>query len=163
MRPYTVLMIGWEYPPRITGGLAIACQGLARALAQRGHRILFLVPRLTGTEEREEGIHLLDLREEMQFFSPEETSRLRAWSEQNIRLSPYGRFAAESHSGATVESQTAVETTSGMLFPIEGGYGDSLYADIQTYAEVAVMMARRYQFDVIHAHDWITFPAGMAV
>lgn len=46
-------------------------------------------------------------------------------------------------------------------FPFSGGYGPRLMEEVQWYATVASEVAKRYSFDVIHAHDWLTFAAGM--
>ncbi|MBA7589192.1 D-inositol-3-phosphate glycosyltransferase [subsurface metagenome] len=43
-----------------------------------------------------------------------------------------------------------------------GGYGKNLFQEIANYAAVASEIAASYDFDVIHAHDWLTYPAGMA-
>ena len=43
-------MLGWEYPPHITGGLGTACEGLTMALARGGVDISFVVPALLGGE-----------------------------------------------------------------------------------------------------------------
>ncbi len=40
-----VLMLGWEFPPLITGGLGTACAGLTRALVEKGVKIDFVLPR----------------------------------------------------------------------------------------------------------------------
>ena len=40
-----VLMLGWEFPPLITGGLGTACAGLTRALVGKGVKIDFVLPR----------------------------------------------------------------------------------------------------------------------
>ncbi|MCW5766326.1 MAG: glycogen/starch synthase, partial [Phycisphaeraceae bacterium] len=40
-----VLMLGWEFPPFISGGLGTACHGLTKALDARGHEIVFVLPR----------------------------------------------------------------------------------------------------------------------
>jgi len=42
-------------------------------------------------------------------------------------------------------------------------YGSDLMGDAQRYAILSVALASRLQFDVIHAHDWLTYPAGLAV
>jgi len=46
-----VLMLGWEYPPHISGGLGTACEGLTRALAPLDLDIDFVVPALYGVEQ----------------------------------------------------------------------------------------------------------------
>ena len=40
-----ILMFGWEFPPRMSGGLGTACYGMTAALAGLGHRITFVLPR----------------------------------------------------------------------------------------------------------------------
>ena len=45
-----VLMLGWEYPPHIAGGLGTACEGLSRALADQHVGLTFVVPRVFGDE-----------------------------------------------------------------------------------------------------------------
>ena len=46
-----ILMLGWEFPPYITGGLGVACHGLTRALDRLGHEVVFLIPRLADDAE----------------------------------------------------------------------------------------------------------------
>ena len=43
-----VLMLGWELPPRISGGLGTACAGIVRGLVAHGVEVLFVVPHLDG-------------------------------------------------------------------------------------------------------------------
>ncbi|MBI41175.1 MAG: hypothetical protein CMF59_16385, partial [Leptospiraceae bacterium] len=61
MKPLKILMIGWEYPPAITGGLGMACRGLAREVAARGHTVYFVLPRVHGNEPADPGVHLIGL------------------------------------------------------------------------------------------------------
>ena len=42
------LMLGWEFPPFVSGGLGTACQGLTRALNEQGHQVLFVLPKPIG-------------------------------------------------------------------------------------------------------------------
>jgi glycosyltransferase involved in cell wall biosynthesis len=42
-------------------------------------------------------------------------------------------------------------------------YSGDMYAEVHRYAAVAVELAENEQFDVIHAHDWMTYPAAVAV
>ncbi len=57
------------------------------------------------------------------------------------------------------------ETTANSLkegrYHFSGGYGPRLMEEVQWYTQVAAEVARQYTFDVIHAHDWLTFAAGM--
>ena len=40
-----VLMIGWEFPPAVSGGLGVACEGLVRGLGSLGCEVVLLLPR----------------------------------------------------------------------------------------------------------------------
>ena len=40
-----VLMLGWEFPPFIAGGLGVACYGLTKALDKQGHHVIFVLPK----------------------------------------------------------------------------------------------------------------------
>ena len=45
---------------------------------------------------------------------------------------------------------------------LTGMYGANLMDEVKRYANAGCIIARQYSFDVIHAHDWMTFPAGIA-
>lgn len=42
-----------------------------------------------------------------------------------------------------------------------GRYPDNLLEEINNYSIVAGVIARTYPCDVIHSHDWLTYPAGI--
>jgi glycosyltransferase involved in cell wall biosynthesis len=44
-------MLGWEFPPHISGGLGTACLGLTRGLTHQGVEVLFVMPRAHGDED----------------------------------------------------------------------------------------------------------------
>ena len=46
-----VLMLGWEFPPHISGGLGTACFGMTKALVSRDVEVLFVLPRFRGGRE----------------------------------------------------------------------------------------------------------------
>jgi glycogen synthase len=49
----------------------------------------------------------------------------------------------------------------GEQFAFSGTYGKHLMEEVKRYAEVAGVIAVQNTFDVIHVHDWMTFPAGI--
>lgn len=62
--PTDVLMLSWEYPPNIVGGLAIHVAGLSRALARRGQlRVTVLTPGVGGVThlEQEDRVRIVRL------------------------------------------------------------------------------------------------------
>ncbi|MBN2481249.1 MAG: glycosyltransferase [Bacteroidales bacterium] len=160
-------MFGWEFPPHISGGLGTACYGLTKGLQSVGiDDILFVVPKAYGDEEKN-NMNIIDAGEivisdriidyrgffkQMHFIevgsslvpytSPEEYETLHT---KNISDSKY--FIHSSFSGK---------------LSFTGGYGQNLFQEIANYAVVASVIGIQYQFDIIHAHDWLTFPAGVA-
>jgi glycosyltransferase involved in cell wall biosynthesis len=46
---------------------------------------------------------------------------------------------------------------------LEGGYGSDLMSEVFRYAQAAAALALNERFDVIHAHDWMAYPAGMLI
>jgi glycogen(starch) synthase len=177
-----VLMFGWEFPPHISGGLGTACHGLTRALAQEGVDITFVVPRLTGDED-DNWMHLLDAssisyRKSGMYAhnAAGETVGYRVGNsiisvvKVESNLSPYNMawlnkpvFKEEHWSGHLLQSdETVGNSAESVRYSFAGGYGADLLKEVGKYAEVAREIARTQDFDIIHAHDWMTFPAGMS-
>ncbi len=141
------LMLGWEFPPYISGGLGTACYGLATAMGRLGIQVAFYLPRM-GFVRRAGGSEVLE--------SGFPYVQLRAIPSS---LLPYGRYGnPRSAWSATTESGWE-EDSLGSPNP----YGASIYEEVHRYATQVVKSAESEQFDVIHAHDWMTFPAGMAL
>ncbi len=165
MKP-RVLMFGWEFPPHISGGLGTACYGLSKALAQSGTEVLFVVPRLKGNEHG--GPYKLIDASEIEkaggyAFTKHHLPGVTEIAIQSA-LRPYTSPEAFSHSGQGRNWQEiqAIQDVEGKLASLSGGYGQNLFHEVARYAEVAAQIAMEQQFDVVHAHDWLTFPAGVA-
>lgn len=162
-----VLMFGWEFPPHISGGLGTACKGLTKALAGFPEvEVTFVVPKVWGDEDSEH-VQLLDagkvkvLHRQIQFDDP--ASKIEYYELQS-ELIPYlgtNEFY-ELSSQINNGTERLAEVTDDGTFLFSGEYGHSLFQEIRNYALVAETLARELEFDVIHAHDWMTFPAGMA-
>ncbi len=43
----------------------------------------------------------------------------------------------------------------------DSGYGSDLFGDAQRYARLVAALGLTEKFDVIHAHDWLTYQAGL--
>jgi glycosyltransferase involved in cell wall biosynthesis len=159
-------MFGWEFPPHISGGLGTACFGLTKGLSKHGVEMIFVVPKAFG-DENQEAVRLVnasDISVNMKnsrfkeywkrieymeigsniipYVSPEEFERIHSQEELN-------KISEESHVFAD-------------KYEFAGGYGKSLLEEVSRYALVASALPASKDFDLIHAHDWLTYPAGIA-
>ncbi len=160
-------MFGWEFPPHISGGLGTACYGLTRGMSVVPDLdILFVVPKTYGDEDQTRirlmgaGDVTLDIRKvkEHQFLKD------LSYIEINSNLVPYTSPEEydELVNKAETKGKRLVETTMGGQLNFTGTYGKNLYEEIANYAVVAGEIALKEDFDIIHSHDWLTYPAGIA-
>ena len=132
-----VLMLGWEYPPRVAGGLGVACAGLVRGLRENGVDVLLLLPPAGRA-------------------APRRARRRGRIGGLEIVHAPGARRLARVDPYAVGEGPATRGPRGGALYA-----GDVAEA-VRAYAAAAYALARRRRFDVVHAHDWMTFPAGLA-
>ncbi len=127
-----VLMFGWEFPPHNSGGLGVACQGLSRALSETGVEVIFVLPKKVTTDESFRFVFADNV-----FITVRTVDAL---------LTPY----------VTSEQYGSVVRQMGSSI-----YGNNLFEEVMRYAMRAKDIALKEEFDVIHAHDWLSFPAGI--
>jgi glycosyltransferase involved in cell wall biosynthesis len=161
-----VLMFGWEFPPHITGGLGTACFGLTKGLLNQGVEVIFVVPKAYG-DENQESVRLvnasdvsIDIRNSIYKDYWENISYIEVGS----NLIPYAS-PDEFYDIINYTKQTGSDTYESVLskkYEFSGKYGQNLMEEVQRYALVASTIASKNNFDVIHAHDWLTYPAGIA-
>ncbi|MFP4059741.1 MAG: glycosyltransferase family 4 protein [Bacteroidota bacterium] len=162
-----VLMFGWEFPPHISGGLGTACYGLTKGLSHvKDIDITFVIPKAFGDEEqvlaRVIGANNVMLSD--QYINYEGFLREIKLVEIDSKLVPYQdpeEYEKISNSREN-GSKTLINTVLRGKIDFQGGYGGGLWQEISNYAIVAGEIAKKYAHDVIHAHDWLTFPAGIA-
>ncbi|MFN4243398.1 MAG: glycosyltransferase family 4 protein [Tepidisphaerales bacterium] len=183
-----VLMLGWEFPPFITGGLGTACYGLTRALSVLGHDIVFVLPRPAATPFSSQVTLAPPTTPgaaprpvEMQ-LEPFERVVFRTVESAGPR-GPSGAYDRPAPTQVSVVRETIVTQRVREARPDESAtprrpppgaegpepppppspYPKDLLAEVQRYADLVRELATRERFDVIHAHDWMTFPAALAV
>lgn len=163
-----VLMFGWEFPPHISGGLGTASYGLTKGLAQLEKvDVLFVVPKLYGDEDKSAVKKIIGANEisisrnkitfsdvEKQFDTLEVESNLIPYTtpEEFWKLTEQ-RISSKKH---------FIQTDSEGKLYFSGKYGPNLLQEISNYAIIAGYIGREYDFDIIHAHDWLAYPAGIA-
>ncbi|MDB5324131.1 MAG: 4-alpha-glucanotransferase [Phycisphaerales bacterium] len=181
-----VFMLGWEFPPFISGGLGTACYGLTKAMSGLGTEILFVLPRPV-TSPFSTHVKLLSPRAGSPLAAPVTEFRLDEFEHVSFRAiqskmgDPYARptkgmigdrsstskesvvEGEEAAAGSAADSKTAGAIAGSGKASTGDHYGGDMFAEIQRYASLASEIARQEDFDVVHAHDWMTFPAGLAV
>jgi len=219
-------MLGWEFPPFISGGLGTACHGLTKALDHQGHEILFVLPKPVDRSHAEH-VTLITPESEARYPNlvgalraersgadpgpdaehpqpegapPLERTQFRTVQAGPDMGSPYPgearddrpltardvvlpigvRPAARAPHGAadaTVPApadrpvQEAEAAAPGPApapaapapAPVESDYAGDVVAQTRRYADMVMALCAQDPFDVIHAHDWMTYPAGMAL
>lgn len=210
-----ILMLGWEFPPFIAGGLGVACYGLTRALDQLGHRVTFILPRPV---DRSNTSHVTLLSPDSpppvpasgrpgrsvagggggaggggldaaDFLHASFLEIPATFSHPYNSATPHGPVGAGSTEIFTADALQAVNpeamghgpasvvlvsgaapsqpAQTGMHLGSGGGaghgYGPDLFGDADRYARLCVSLTHGRAYDLIHAHDWLTYPAGVAL
>lgn len=162
-----VLMFGWEFPPHISGGLGTACYGLTKSLAKQNLDIIFVVPKAFGDEDQSQirvvGANNVPIT--VKRFKFRDTIKDISYVEVGSNIVPY--VSTEQYydiiNARHKLTEDYTETDEYGKLHFNGGYGGGLMEEVGKYAEIAKSIAMRYDFDVIHAHDWLTYNAGIAV
>jgi glycosyltransferase involved in cell wall biosynthesis len=162
-----VLMFGWEFPPHISGGLGTASFGLTKGMATLDDlEVIFVVPKAWGDEEpsmvRLIGANRVPVAFKQIFYKG--TRRPVEKIEVSSKIVPY---IDPEDFWKVVRSETTghslfVQTNNKGMIDFSGRYGSNLLDEIYKYSIVASVIAEENDFDIIHAHDWLTYPAGIA-
>ncbi len=185
-------MLGWEFPPFISGGLGTACYGLTKAMSALGTDIMFVLPRPVSSPFSTH-VRLVSPRPGFSSASPSTEFRMEEFDHVSFRtvdaqmMDPYTRPEDYEKQIRTIENERTTITNEAPVDPVltpppsqvgragsppsagkstnpsASHYGGDLFAEIQRYAALASEISRGEGFDLVHAHDWMTFPAGMAV
>lgn len=164
-----VLMFGWEFPPHIAGGLGTACYGIVKGLAHNGVQTMFVMPSASGDEDRS-AADIINASE----ISVDVSSTMNVddfldkvqFVHIGTNMVPY-LDPAEFHSLVEEDRKRQVRDFSihyGQTYKFSGKYGSNLMEEVARYAMVGgtIAMTHKGEFDVIHAHDWLTYMAGIA-
>lgn len=161
-----ILMFGWEFPPHITGGLGTACYGLTKGLAKQDVEIIFVVPKAYGDEDQQ-AVRLVNASDVV--FDIDKTEQKEYWSkvkymEIGSNIIPY--VSPEEFSKVIEKDKKESEDLTSNVFSkkydFAGAYGTNLMEEVARYALIGSAISLKEDFDIIHAHDWLTYPAGIA-
>ncbi len=159
-----VLMFGWEFPPHITGGLGTACLGLTKGLMNNDVDVIFVVPKAYGDESEDVRIvNASDVSLDVHNKVFQEYWDNLEYIEINSTLIPYA--GEEEYYRITRKHELHSEENESIFskkFSFSGKYGASLMDEVKRYALIAAQVAANQEFDIIHAHDWLTYEAGIS-
>jgi glycosyltransferase involved in cell wall biosynthesis len=160
-------MFGWEFPPHISGGLGTASFGLTKGMATLDDlEVIFVVPKAWGDEDQSMvrliGANKVPVAYKQIFYKG--TRRPIEKIEISSKIVPYvdpedfWKLVRSEISG----HQLFVQTNNKGMIDFSGRYDRNLLDEIYKYSIVASVIAEENDFDIIHAHDWLTYPAGIA-
>jgi glycosyltransferase involved in cell wall biosynthesis len=159
-------MFGWEFPPHISGGLGTACFGLTKGLAKHKVDVIFVVPRAYGDEDQR-AVRIVNASDVP--FDFNDTEYKEFWNrvkymEIGSNIIPY--VGPEEFEKALERKEKKGESYTSKVFSkqykFSGKYGTNLMEEVSRYALIASAVALKEDYDIIHAHDWLTYPAGIA-
>jgi hypothetical protein len=173
-----ILMFTWEFPPLIAGGLAMACYGMVKALLQSGIEVDLVLPTkdmvyfplrkvedadtlpvvfLDPVKHKEyEKITHETVSKRLEYlgvsFSPEtyiNGSELKSWTKVVEKV------VVEKHHHTTIQEKIWQDLKIYLLGE------ENIFKKVQELTVRAEKFAKTLDFDLIHSHDWLTYPAGM--
>ncbi len=172
MRRIKVLKLGWEFPPLINGGLGVACMGLSKALAKLVD-LRVIVPK-AAKDASYDGFSLTGVNQ---------LELVSVRSELKEHHYQYESFAMVEHADIDLDPYTSVEGSGLVRFTEDGKvlfsevqqsdlnlfrgdedlYAGDLARKVVEYSKICGSLAQTLDFDIIHAHDWMTYLAGVEV
>ena len=162
-----VLMFGWEFPPHISGGLGTASYGLTKGMSKLDDlEVIFVIPKAWGDEEQS-GLRLIGANRIPVAYRKVTYKGFRRPIEKieiSSKIVPYTdpEDFWNRVSGTVAEYNLYVQTNNEGTVDFTGKYDGSLLDEIYKYSVVAAVIAEENEFDIIHAHDWLAYPAGIA-
>jgi len=174
-----VLMLGWELPPFISGGLGTACKGIADSLVENNIKLTFVIPTGRG------GDSVLDSRIKVicaDKYLPAENYLKDFYEKNSVKNKKRDKYNRElqsvnfsdfspyytSYAGST-DKKSEEEILEKIylhkehsILNFEGNYGRNLLEEVMKYSYIGRALGKEESFDIIHAHDWMTYPAAIS-
>jgi glycosyltransferase involved in cell wall biosynthesis len=160
-------MFGWEFPPHISGGLGTASYGLTKGMAAMDDmEVIFVIPRAWGDEDQSMvrliGANKVPVAYKKILYqgSRKPIEKIEVSSKIVPYTDPDDFWKVVSTEDD--EQRVIVQTNNKGMVDFSGRYDSNLLEEIYKYSVVASVIAEENDFDLIHAHDWLTYPAGIA-
>lgn len=162
-----ILMLGWEFPPIINGGLGIACHDLGVALSKRS-KLTMVVPMSKPGHHPGSlnvvGLNNRDINTWEEILNEEKYAELDGFYQVPVDLDPYyaeliqAQYASQSYIRQVINGGNKF-----YVFNINNLYGGDVIHKVNEFAKIAAKFSENRDFDIIHAHDWMTMVAGLEI
>ena len=152
------LMFGWEFPPHILGGLGTASYGLTKGMAKQPDLDLtFVIPKPRGDEDQ-------SFLKIIGACNTPVVWRDVNWDYVSERVGKFMNPQIYYDLRSNIYADFSYMHTNDLgCIEFSGRYPDNILEEINNYSIMAGVIARAERFDVIHSHDWLTYPAGIHV
>jgi glycosyltransferase involved in cell wall biosynthesis len=170
-----LLMLGWEFPPLFSGGLGVATYGLVRALSTKTN-IRLIIPKAASSTNlgnvKVIGLNQLTKEEiDLERIKFSLSSLNTEVHQLPLSISPYHYTNEwienrERDSSETFDTAAATQKSIDQIHSIfseNEAYGWNVMYKVHLFSKLSEEIAADGKFDVIHAHDWVTFPAGVNI
>lgn len=173
-----ILMFTWEFPPLIAGGLGMACYGMVKSLLNQGVEIDLVLPTkelvyfpfrkpedvdtlpvvfLDPVKHKEyEEITYETITKRLEYVgvtvSPEtyiNGTEMKSWTKMIEKV------IFEKHQYKTLKEKIWEDLKIYLIGE------EDIFKKVQELTVRAEKYARVLNYDVIHVHDWLTYPSGM--
>lgn len=164
MKKPRILSLGWEFPPIYNGGLGVACYGITKALADKAD-ITLILPK-TDPEQYVQNVELIglnnvDIKKLKEVQEPSSYETFVRLEQIESEFFPYQEKQEITNTIIEVKEHKKFSYVDEIeKFDITELYGGDVVEKIHKFSQIAVKIALTKDFDVIHAHDWVTFVAG---
>ncbi|MCX8058257.1 MAG: glycosyltransferase family 4 protein [Spirochaetes bacterium] len=173
-----ILMLSWEFPPLIAGGLGMAVYGMVKHLIELGNEILLILPTKYDVYFHLKNEYDLDNLNPI-FLSKDE----HILFEKDISENKYSIYKAL---GLSIIPETYFSDADYYKFyeffyesfdlfsrgipfyivkEIESTLEErgGLFGKVRDYTLRVSRIVNKINFDIVHCHDWLTYPAGLVL
>lgn len=161
-----VLMLGWEFPPIINGGLGVACHDLSQAMTSMAS-ITMVIPKTSTGFQMDNmqliGLNMLDAASKKNAFTDKAATPGFERFTIDADLNPYSANISEEPFSMEKLRQRQKDIGADTRFDLDTLYGGDVISKVVQYAARVAELAKDMDFDIIHAHDWMTMLAGIFI
>lgn len=166
-----VLMLGWEFPPIINGGLGVACHDLSSAMSELAN-ITMIIPKSSPDFKMKNmnliGINNIDLNSFEKSFLDQQKLPFTLHSVISDLDPYYNEYCSSYNVCDTTSKNQFISVTNKAkekleAFDIDNLYGNDVIKKVFQFADITAVLASTMEFDIIHAHDWMTMLAGIKI